>query len=41
LVRNKDGKEVKFINLPGVWDNIGNEEGFKNYLKTEMKNFLE
>ena len=40
LVQNQDGQEVKFVNLPKVWDNIRSEDSFKNYLKTEMSNFL-
>jgi len=40
LVKNKDDKEVSFINLPKVWDNIRNEDNFKNYLKTQMDSFL-
>lgn len=37
---DEDGKRVKFDNLPRVWNTIRNEENFKNYIKTEMSNFL-
>ncbi|MGB9599996.1 MAG: nitrophenyl compound nitroreductase subunit ArsF family protein [Myxococcota bacterium] len=32
----KDGKEVKFKNLTEIWQLIYNEEGFKNYVKSEI-----
>lgn len=36
----KDGKEVKFTNLPKVWDFLGNGDKFKAYVKNEISKYL-
>lgn len=37
----KDGKEVKYENLQGVWDYLGNRELFLDYIKNEVGKYLE
>ena len=36
----EDGKEVRWKNLPKVWELLGNEEKFIKYLKDEMAAFM-
>lgn len=36
----KDSKEVKFKNLTEIWQLIYNDEGFKNYVKSEIDTFI-
>ncbi len=35
-----DGKEVRWKNLPKVWELLGNEVKFRNYLKEEISTFM-
>jgi hypothetical protein len=35
-----DGKEIRWKNLPKVWEFLGNEEKFSKYLKDEMTAFM-
>ncbi len=37
----KDGKEVKYENLQGVWNYLGNRELFLDYIKNEVGKYLE
>jgi len=37
---DKKGKQIKFNNLSKVWNTIRNETTFRDYIKTEMVNFL-
>ncbi len=34
------GKEVRWKNLPKVWELLGNEVKFRNYLKEEISTFM-
>ena len=34
------GKEVRWKNLPKVWELLGNEGKFRKYLKGEMISFM-
>ena len=36
----KDGKEVKFDNLQGVWNYLGDKQAFFNYIKDEVNKYL-
>ena len=36
----KNHQEIAYKNLDKIWQYLGNEEKFKNYLKTEITNFL-
>jgi len=40
LTENVNGKEVRWKNLPKVWELLGNEEKFRKYLKDEMTAFM-
>ena len=35
-----NGKEVRWKNLPKVWELLGNEVKFRNYLKEEISTFM-
>lgn len=35
-----DGKEVRWKNLPKVWELLGNEEEFRKYLTEEITSFM-
>ncbi|MCK4947469.1 MAG: hypothetical protein KAS46_03735 [Candidatus Aureabacteria bacterium] len=37
----KDGKEVKYKNLPKVWNYLGNKKQFYEYIKSEVTKYLE
>lgn len=41
LSKMENGKEIKFKNLDKIWNNIGNKENFKEYIKNEITNFME
>lgn len=36
----KDGKEVKWKNLDKIWERVRNKEGFIDYVKSEVADFL-
>jgi hypothetical protein len=36
----KGGKEKKFENLTGIWENAGNQEAFHQYVKSNVERFL-
>ena len=36
----EEGKEIRWKNLPKVWELLGNEEKFGKYLKDEMTAFM-
>jgi len=36
----KDGKEVKFKNLPGIWEYVRNKQKFFDYVSEEVNDFL-
>jgi len=40
LSDQKDGKETRWTNLDKVWQLIKNDEGFKNYIVTQVKAYL-
>ena len=35
-----DGKEIRWKNLPKVWELLSNEKKFSQYLKDEMTTFM-
>ena len=37
----KDGKEVKYKNLPKVWNYLGNKKQFYEYIESEVTKYLE
>ncbi|MCK5161293.1 MAG: hypothetical protein KAQ99_06930 [Candidatus Aureabacteria bacterium] len=37
----KDGKEVKYKNLPKVWNYLGNKKQFYEYIRSEITRYLE
>lgn len=37
----KDGKEQKYENLNGIWDNSGNREAFHQYVKFNVERYLQ
>ncbi len=37
----KDGKQVKWKNLAKVWDYLNDKEKFYEYVKSEIRNYLE
>jgi hypothetical protein len=41
LSLTKDGKEEKFENMSKIWQLAKNETMFKNYIRSEIKRFLE
>jgi thiol-disulfide isomerase/thioredoxin len=36
----KKGKEVKYVNLPKVWNYLGDKERFLDYVRTEINKYL-
>jgi hypothetical protein len=36
----KDGKEIKWKNLDKIWEYVGNKQGFIDYVKSEVADFL-
>jgi hypothetical protein len=36
----KGGKEQKYENLKGIWENAGNQEAFHRYVKTNVEKYL-
>ena len=36
----EEGKEIRWKNLPKVWELLSNEEKFGKYLKDEMTAFM-
>ena len=36
----KDGKEIKWKNLDKIWERVRNKEGFIDYVKSEVADFL-
>jgi len=40
ISENEDGKEVRWKNLPKVWELLGNEAKFGKYLKDEITAFM-
>lgn len=40
VVDAKGGKQVKFKNLTGIWQNIGNKAKFQDYVKGEIQAYL-
>ncbi len=36
----KNSKEIKYKNLTEIWQLIYNDEGFKNYVKSEIENLI-
>jgi hypothetical protein len=40
ISENEDGKEVRWKNLPKVWELLGNEAKFGRYLKDEINAFM-
>jgi len=37
----KEGQEVRWKDLPRVWDLLGDEEAFRNYVRDEVRSYLE
>ena len=40
LVRYKDGKQVTYKNLEKIWQLVGSEKDFSDYVKTEVEAML-
>lgn len=40
LVRYKEGKQVTFKNLEKIWQLVGSEKDFSDYVKTEVESML-
>ena len=40
ISENKDGKEIRWKNLPKVWELLGEEKKFSKYLKEEITTFM-
>ena len=40
LSRMENGTEKRWKNLEEVWNRLGDEDGFKRYIKTEIEGFL-
>jgi len=38
---NREGKEVKWKNLPDIWKLVGDQEKFEEYVQRETRSFLE
>jgi hypothetical protein len=38
---NRDGKEIKWKNLPDIWKLVGDQERFVEYVRRETRSFLE
>ena len=38
---NRDGKEIKWKNLPDIWKLVGDQEKFEEYVRRETRRFLE
>lgn len=36
----KDGKEVKYENLTGIWQNVRSQEGYHQYVKSNVERYL-
>lgn len=36
----KNGKEIKFDNLTGVWEHLRDREAFRQYIKTEVEKYI-
>jgi hypothetical protein len=41
IAEYKDGKEVRWKNLTKVWDYLNDKEAFCEYVKSEIRNYLE
>ncbi len=40
IAKFKDGKQVEWKNLSGVWQNLRNKAGFEKYIKTEIEKYI-
>jgi hypothetical protein len=40
IALEKNGKEQKYENLKGIWQNVGNQEAYHRYVKTNVDNYL-
>ena len=38
---NRNGKEIKWKNLPDIWKLVGDQEKFGEYVQRETRSFLE
>ena len=38
---NRNGKEIKWKNLPDIWKLVGDQEKFREYVQRETRSFLE
>jgi hypothetical protein len=38
---NRNGKEIKWKNLPDIWKLVGDQEKFREYVQRETRDFLE
>lgn len=41
ITRIKNGKEIEWKNLPGVWKYVRDEQAFDNYVKNEIQSYLQ
>ena len=41
IAEYKDGKQVRWKNLAKVWDYLNDKEAFYEYVKSEIRNYLE
>lgn len=41
ITRVKNGKEIEWKNLPGVWKYVRDEQAFDNYVKNEIQSYLQ
>jgi hypothetical protein len=40
LVKYKNGKQVSWKNLPAIWQKVGDQQAFYDYVKTEIAAYL-
>jgi hypothetical protein len=40
LVKFENGKQVSWKNLPAVWQHVGNQDAFFDYVKKEVAAYL-
>jgi hypothetical protein len=40
LSKVKDGEEVEWVNLDKIWKLVGDEDKYKTYVTSEVKEFL-
>ncbi len=41
ITRVKNGKEIEWKNLPGVWKYVRDEQAFDDYVKNEIQSYLQ